>query len=134
MKFGTLTIRNLKCLSDSQISFRSWDSGTCICFTYLLIYLSLAVFGLHCCSWTFSSCGEWRLLSNCSAQTSNCGGFSHCRSQALGHIGFSNWGMQVCCPLACWDLPGLGIKPMSLAFVGKFLTTESPGKSRNIYI
>ena len=27
-----------------------------------LIYLSLAVLGLHCCTWAFSSCGEWGLL------------------------------------------------------------------------
>ena len=27
-----------------------------------LIYLFLAVLGLCCCAWAFSSCGEWRLL------------------------------------------------------------------------
>ena len=26
------------------------------------IYLFLAVLGLRCCTWTFSSCGEWGLL------------------------------------------------------------------------
>ena len=25
-------------------------------------YLFLAVLGLHCCVWAFSSCGEWELL------------------------------------------------------------------------
>ena len=25
-------------------------------------YLLLAALGLHCCAWTFSSCGEWGLL------------------------------------------------------------------------
>ena len=34
--------------------------------------------------WTFSSCGEWGLLSDCGAQASCCGGFSCCRAQALG--------------------------------------------------
>ena len=29
---------------------------------YLFIYLFLAVLGLRCCSWAFSSCGEWELL------------------------------------------------------------------------
>ena len=28
----------------------------------LFIYLFLAVLGLHCCTWAFSSCGEWGLL------------------------------------------------------------------------
>ena len=27
-----------------------------------------------------------------------------------------------------WDLPGLGIKPVSSALAGRFLTTEAPGK------
>ena len=26
------------------------------------MYLFLAVLGLHCCVWAFSSCGEWGLL------------------------------------------------------------------------
>ena len=29
---------------------------------YLLFIYLLAVFGLHCCAWAFSSCGEWGLL------------------------------------------------------------------------
>ena len=37
--------------------------------------LFLAVLGLHCCEWAFSSCGE---------QASHCGGFSCCRARALG--------------------------------------------------
>ena len=32
-------------------------------FVYLFIYiLFLAVLGLRCCVWAFSSCGEWGLL------------------------------------------------------------------------
>ena len=42
--------------------------------------LFLAVLGLHCCAWVFSSCGEQR----CSALASHCGGFSCCRARALG--------------------------------------------------
>ena len=26
-----------------------------------------------------------------------------------------------------WDLPGLGLEPVSLALAGEFFTTESPG-------
>ena len=29
---------------------------------FKFIYLFLAVLGLHCCTWVFSSCGEWGLL------------------------------------------------------------------------
>ena len=28
----------------------------------LFVYLFLAVLGLRCCAWAFSSCGEWGLL------------------------------------------------------------------------
>ena len=31
-------------------------------FVNLFIYLFLAVLGLHCCTWAFSSCGERGLL------------------------------------------------------------------------
>ena len=38
----------------------------------------------------FSSCGEWGLLSTCSAWASHCGGFSSCRARPLGCTGFSS--------------------------------------------
>ena len=51
----------------------------------LLIYLFLAVFGLHCCTRAFSSCGEWGILFVVvSAQASHCGGFSCWEAWALG--------------------------------------------------
>ena len=34
----------------------------------LVNLLFLAVLGLHCCAWAFSSCGEWGPLSSCIAQ------------------------------------------------------------------
>ena len=36
-------------------------------FKKIVVYLFLAVLGLHCCVWVFSSCGEQRLLSSCGA-------------------------------------------------------------------
>ena len=48
---------------------------------------NLAVLGLHCCAWAFSSSGEWRLLfafSSCGVQTAHFGGFSYRRVRALG--------------------------------------------------
>ena len=29
---------------------------------FIIFYLFLAVLGLRCCTWAFSSCGEWGLL------------------------------------------------------------------------
>ena len=58
------------------------------------MYLFLAVLGLRCCTWVFSSCCEWGLLLSCSAQASHCGGFFCCGAQALGHAGFSSCNSQ----------------------------------------
>ena len=50
----------------------------------LLFFQLLAVLGLRCCVWAFSSCGEqgYPLLWS---WASRCGGFSSCVSWALGH-------------------------------------------------
>ena len=50
--------------------------------------LFTAVLGLHCCA-GFSLVVASRDYSSC-AQASHCGGFSRCRAQALGHMGFRN--------------------------------------------
>ena len=50
------------------------------------MYLFLTVLGLCYCAWAFSCCGEWGLLSSCSAQAGHCCGFSCCRAQALGCV------------------------------------------------
>ena len=44
------------------------------------IYLFLAILGLCCCSWAFSSC-EWGLLSGCGVQAPGE------RAQRLEHVG-----------------------------------------------
>ena len=56
-----------------------------------IIYSFFAVLGLLCCAQTFSSCGEWELLSinSSGVWASHCSGFS-CRAQAPGHAGFSS--------------------------------------------
>ena len=56
----------------------------------IFIYLLLAVLGLHCCAWAFSSFGEQGRLSSCSVQASRCSGFSCCEALALGLVGFSS--------------------------------------------
>ena len=84
---------------------------------------------------------------HCSVQASHCGGFSCCRAWALGARAsvavarsFSSCGswalehrLSSCGSWAqllhgMWDLPGPGLKPMSPALAGRFLTTVPPGK------
>ena len=94
-------------------------------------YLSLALLGL-CCG----------------ARASHCGGFSCCRARALGlwasivvarmlsscgswapEHRLSSCGARALLLHGMWDLPGPGIKPMSPALAGGFLTTAPRGKS-----
>ena len=44
-------------------------------------------------------------------------------------LGFSSCGKWAQLPHAMWSLPRPGIKPVSLALAGEFLTTGPPGKS-----
>ena len=87
----------------------------------------MAVLGLRFCARAFSSCGKWgplfitvrrpltivaSLVAEHRLQTrrlSNCGS----RAQLLRGM---------------WDLPGPGLKPVSPALAGGFLTTAPPGK------
>ena len=41
----------------------------------------------------------------------------------------SSCGTGASLPLSMWDLPEPGIKPVTPALAGKFVTTEPPGKS-----
>ena len=66
-----------------NVSLKLISSISCH-FLNFIIYLFLAVLGLHCCAWAFSGCGEQELLSSCSVQVSHYSGFSCCRAQALG--------------------------------------------------
>ena len=84
---------------------------------------------------------------HCGAQASHCSGFSCCRAWSLGAqasvvvvCGLSSCGLRAlehrlssCGARASllrgmWDLPGPGLKPMSPALAGGFLTTVPPGK------
>ena len=64
----------------------------------------------------------------CGAWAPHCSGLSCCGAQALG-----TWAQQVrlrgLSLQDMWDLPRSGIRPMSPALVGRFLTTGPPGKS-----
>ena len=100
----------------------------------------LVALGLRCCAWAFSSCGERGLLfiavhglliavaSLVVEHGLQACGLSSCGSRALerrlGSCG--TWAQLL---RGMWDLPGLGLEPVSPALAGGFLTTAPPGKS-----
>ena len=92
-------------------------------FTYfLLCWVFIAV-------WTFSSCGEWGLLSSCDAWAFPCGGFS-CGARALQGAWAS---VVVAHRLSCSVAHGVlvsrpGIEPTSPALAGGFLITGQTRK------
>ena len=73
----------------------------------------MAELGLHCCARAFSSCSERGPLFMW------CAGFSLrrlllLRSTGSRHTGFSSCGTWALLLRGMWDLPGLGIEPVSL--------------------
>ena len=105
--------------------------------TFIYLCLFLAVLGLHCCMQAFSGYSDWGILC-CGLQAYHCGGLSCCRGQVLGTglSSLSSWalehtGFRSCGPLAkmlfgMWDLPRLGLQPLSPALADRFLTTAPP--------
>ena len=91
----------------------------------------------------FSSCFKQGLLSSCSAWASHCSGSSCCREWILGarasivvarglsscgflalNHGLNRGGAWAYLFQGMWDLPGLGIEPVSSALVVGFFTTD----------
>ena len=89
-----------------------------------------------------------RFFSSCGA--SQCGGFSCCGAQALGHAGFTSCGTraqelqlsgssagstaaaQRFLAIGMWGLPGSQIEPC--VSCTELFTTEPPGKPRSIFL
>ena len=138
------SILKLCCLADTHFFLISKFIYLFIC---LFVYLFLAVLGLRCCAWAFSSCGErgysslrcmgfslrWLLLLQSTG--SRHAGFSsggswaqQCGSWALERR-LSSCGTQAQLLHGLWDLLRPGLKPMSPALAGGFLTTAPPRKS-----
>ena len=75
---------------------------------------------------------------HCGARASHCSGFSCCGAGALGAQasvvvarGLSSCGTRAQLLRNTWDLPGPGLKPVSTALAGGFLTTVPPGKHQD---
>ena len=102
--------------------------------------------GLRSCS---SRTLEHR-LSSCGARASHLSGLSSCRAQALGAQAsvaearglrscssgtlehrLSSCGAWAWLLHSTWDLPRSRVKPMCVAWAGRFFTTEPPGKPYN---
>ena len=108
-------------------------------FLFLLIFKSflnlfLTMLGLCCCR-LFCSGSNRGILSSWGAQTSHCSGFSRGRTWAVGCVDFSScssWALEhrldSCSTCGMGDLLGSGIEHVSPVLVGRFFTTEPPGK------
>ena len=122
--------------------FPGLTPGAVKCF-YFSFFGELSIFALgHAGSslllGLFSSCGELTLQLQCRGRSSRW--IACCRAQALGLLGFSGCGSRALehksnsCGARIqllqgrWGLPRLGIKPVSPALAGRFLTTEPPEK------
>ena len=80
----------------------------------LFVCLFVAALGLRCCTWTFSRCSEWELLSCCGAPASHWGGFFSFGSQARGCPGFSSCSTWDSCSKARGIFPYQGSNPCLL--------------------
>ena len=122
-----------------------WSGNLKLLLFYNFISLFLAVPSSSPCG-LFSHCGEWELLSSCSACTS-CSAYLAVEHRLYGiqasvgaHCGLSRWGSHALehrlSSCGTWtyllwsirDLPRLVIKPVSPALLGRFTTTELPEK------
>ena len=96
---------------------------------------------LLCCAQAFSSCGKWGYsllwckgfslwwLPLLQSTGSRHAGFSSCGSWAL-ECRCSSCGTGALLLLSMCNLPRPGLKPMSPALTGRFLTTAPPGESQ----
>ena len=112
------------------------------------IYLFLAALGLHCCVRAFSSCGEQGLLfvvvrglliavaslvAEHRLQARGLQQLQHTGSWAI-ECRLSSCGTRAQLLRGMWDLPGPGLKPVSPALAGGFLTTAPPGKPPSLFL
>ena len=74
-------------------------------------------------------------VSSCRARVSVVAarGLSSYGTRAL-ELRFSSCGARDYLLCGTWDLPGPGLKPVSPALAGRFLTTAPPGKSPEEYL
>ena len=101
----------------------NWKLYTCNC-----ISVFLAMLDLYCCIGFSLIAVRWKLLSSCSVWA------CHCGDLLLQSTGSTPVVCGLRCSVACGNLPGLGIKPMSPALAGRFFTTEPPGGPKTVHL
>ena len=85
ISFHFLLLVSLAIFSYDECFFNS-SFEDCLFAEEFLNYFDLFIYlGLYCCAPAFSSCGEWGLLSSCSAGVSHCDGFYCCGAWVQGH-------------------------------------------------
>ena len=65
----------VSCRTFPFFSFTGISGSENLFFFFFNPFIFLVALGLHCCMQSFSSCGEWGLLSSNGAWASRCGGF-----------------------------------------------------------
>ena len=85
--------------------------------------------GLHCCVQALSNCREQGRLSTSGCLDFSFNGFSGCGAWALGAGSSVVRAHRLSCSMACGNLPGPGIEPVSPALAGGFLSSVPPEKS-----
>ena len=131
------------------ISKDDLESNGTLCYQ-LLFFFNLFIFGCAGASvlhGPFSKGNKQRLLFI--AQASHCGGFSCCRAQALGHVGFSScsvWAQQlrfpgpgaqahrVSCSMACGIFLDQGSNPCILHWQVDSLPLSHQGSPITIFL
>ena len=131
-------------LSVLQLEYSLWSISS------EFIYLSLFIYLWLC--WVFVAvCGLSLVVVSRGSSSLRCAGFSlwwllSLQSTGSRHAGLSSCGTQAVdrrlsscgtrAQLLCvmWDLPGPGLKPVSPALAGRFLTTVLPGKSSSEFL
>ena len=85
----------------------------------------MAVLGLRCCAWAFSSCGKWGPLfiavRGPLAMAASL--FAEHRLQSRRLSNCASWAQLL---RGMWDLPRPGLEPVSPALAGRFSTTAPP--------
>ena len=123
------------CTNPAQLIL-SQCSGFMEAYFFFLFFFLIYIFIFGCFGSLLLRVGFLQLLRagatlHCGVRASHCGGFSCCDARAsivvVRGLSSCGAGAQLFCSM--WDLPGPGLKPMSPALAGRFLTTAPPGKS-----
>ena len=124
-------------LTVASLNFIAWsyfkELISIVCLTFHVLFFSfklyLAVLGLGCCAWVFSSCGEQGLLCSWSVVT------SLVVKHGLWSAGSAFVAHGLSCSAAYGILvPGTGMETMPPALAGRFFTTGPPGKPFRLFL